>query len=126
NILESLDVEIKEVVISDLIEGTFYAKIYLDIYEYGSKEIDSRPSDAVALALRVDAPIYVDEEVMKEAGVVSEEQEIRKEKNQRKVETLVTLQNQLQKAIESENYEKAAELRDKIKMLEKNRGKKSR
>ena len=69
NLLQTMEVDVKEIVINKLVEGTFYAKIYVDSYNFGEKEIDSRPSDAIALALRVDAPVFVNEAVMKEAGV---------------------------------------------------------
>jgi len=58
NLLESMEVDVKEIVINKLVEGTFYAKIFVDSYNFGEKEIDSRPSDAIALALRVDAPVF--------------------------------------------------------------------
>ncbi len=62
NILEALRVQITKIVITDLIENTYYALIYA--YD-GKKEvtIDSRPSDAVAIALRVQAPIFVEEDI---------------------------------------------------------------
>jgi bifunctional DNase/RNase len=66
NILESVDAQVAKIVVSDLRENTFFAVIHLRI---GTTEVtvDSRPSDAIALALRVSAPIYVDEEVVRKA-----------------------------------------------------------
>jgi len=66
NILESLDARVVKVVVNDLRENTFYAVLHLQL---GSAEItvDSRPSDAIALALRVGASIFVDEEVVLKA-----------------------------------------------------------
>ncbi len=63
NIFDRMDIEIARVVISDLIENTFYASLYL---LHNSKEfhIDSRPSDAIAVALRIGAPLFVEEEVI--------------------------------------------------------------
>jgi bifunctional DNase/RNase len=58
NILEQLGVRVVKVVIHDLIDSTYYATIYLE-HEGKSHEIDSRPSDALALALRTNAPIYI-------------------------------------------------------------------
>ena len=72
-ITESLDGEITHVVISDLQNETFFAEIVLEA-NGESLEIDSRPSDAVALAVRVDVPIYVAEEVMERAGMQPEEE----------------------------------------------------
>lgn len=64
NLLLGLETGVQKVVVSELKEDTFYAVIWL---ERGGEviSIDSRPSDALALALRVDCPIYVDEEVLK-------------------------------------------------------------
>lgn len=63
NILKALDVEISRVVVTDIIDNTYYAILYLTD---GERElaIDSRPSDAVALALRVNAPIFVEEDIL--------------------------------------------------------------
>lgn len=72
-ITETLDGEISHVVISDLQNDTFYAKIVLEA-RGETLEIDSRPSDAVALAVRTDAPIYVADEVMDRAGMEPEEE----------------------------------------------------
>lgn len=66
NILESIDAKVVKVVVTDLKENTFFAVLHLQLgdVEY---TVDSRPSDAIALALRVAAPIYVDEEVVLKA-----------------------------------------------------------
>jgi uncharacterized protein len=72
-LIETLDGEVSHVIISDLQSDTFYAKIVLNI-NGDTLEVDSRPSDAVALAVRVDAPIYVDEDVMDRAGMEPEEE----------------------------------------------------
>lgn len=62
-IFDRLDIEIGRVVISDLIENTFYASLYL---LHGGKEyhVDSRPSDAIAIAIRTKAAVFVEEEVI--------------------------------------------------------------
>jgi len=69
NILEAVGARVAKVVVNDLRENTFYAVIHLRL---GNNEVtvDSRPSDAIALALRVDAPIYVAEEVLGKAESV--------------------------------------------------------
>ena len=69
NILESIDARVVKVEVNDLRENTFFAVIHLQL---GSAEIavDSRPSDAIALALRVGAPIFVDEDVVQKARSV--------------------------------------------------------
>jgi uncharacterized protein len=63
NILESLDARVLKVVVTDLKENTFYAVLHVQLGEV-EYQVDSRPSDAIALALRVAAPIYVDEDVV--------------------------------------------------------------
>ena len=70
NVLHGLDVRVDKIVVSDLKEDTFYALIWV---ERGGEmmTIDSRPSDALALALRVDCPIFVDEQVLKNSKVTS-------------------------------------------------------
>jgi len=127
NLLDYLECRLMRIEVCDLKEGTFYAKLVL---ERGGMEmkIDCRPSDAIALALRADAPIYVDEKVMDEAGRVHTDSGMagtsagsaeRKEKRQRKALTpLEALQRDLKEAVKEERYEDAAQLRDKIKHLE--------
>jgi hypothetical protein len=70
NLLTSLEAQVNKVVVSDLRDDTFFAVIWLE--RNGSViSIDSRPSDALALALRVDCPIYVDEEVLKSSRLAT-------------------------------------------------------
>ena len=66
NILETLEARVLKVVVTDLKENTFFAVLHLQLGE-AEYTVDSRPSDAIALALRVAAPIYVDEEVVRKA-----------------------------------------------------------
>jgi bifunctional DNase/RNase len=66
NILESVEARVTKVVVTDLRENTFFAVLHLTIGEQ-EYQVDSRPSDAIALALRVSAPIYVDEDVVRKA-----------------------------------------------------------
>lgn len=74
-ILQTLDATVNRVVVTELREGTFYAVIDLS-YNSRREEISSRPSDAIALAVRMGTKIYAEEEVLEEAGVtISEEQE---------------------------------------------------
>ena len=109
--LESTDNKISHIVISSLKENTFYATIELNTN--GDKiDLDSRPSDAVAIALRMNAPIFVEEAVFEKAAI--------------KVDTELTqgdtklerLKRELEAAIEDENYERAAELRDQIQAMD--------
>ena len=127
---EELEVDVTEVVIDELREGTFFAKIR---YRHNGDEhqLDSRPSDAVALAVRVDAPIYVAPMVLDEAGIVAEDESGISSITQQAEEAsagepeeepagteLERKQQQLEKAVEKEDYERAAELRDEIEQLQ--------
>jgi len=126
NILEYLDCEVKRVEVCDLKEGTFYAKLVLD--QSGVEiPMDSRPSDAIAIALRFNAPIFVAEEVMDEAGHASLEIEAagaakpqgeEKEEGKGQESKLGKLKGELEKAVSEERYEDAAKLRDEVKRLE--------
>jgi bifunctional DNase/RNase len=80
NVLEETEVHVERIVITELKEGTFYAVIQLS--RNGTRyEVSSRPSDAIALAVRVNVPIFANEEVLTEASIVirdDEEQEVEK------------------------------------------------
>ena len=67
--IDALGARINSVIVTDLKNDTFYAKITLDV-DGGQMEVDSRPSDALALAVRVEVPIYVDEAVLDKAGIL--------------------------------------------------------
>ena len=69
SIIDSLGATVNSIVVNDLKNDTFYAKIILNV-DGGRMEIDSRPSDALALAVRVEAPVYVEESVLDKAGIV--------------------------------------------------------
>ena len=74
NIIEGLGAGVSRILINDLIDQVYYARIVLDI-EGRESEIDSRPSDAIALAVRVGASIFVAEEVLDAAGIEPEDEE---------------------------------------------------
>lgn len=74
NVINDLGAKIVSIVISDLIEDIFYARIILDVAGR-HVEIDSRPSDAIALAVRAKSSIYVEESVLERAGVALENSE---------------------------------------------------
>jgi uncharacterized protein len=80
NLLEELGVRIDRIVITELRDGTFYAVIQMQ-QDGSSFEVSSRPSDAIALAVRVNVPVFANEEVLTEASIVirdDEEQEVEK------------------------------------------------
>jgi hypothetical protein len=134
----SFNYEVKEIVISDLKEGVFFAKIVCD-NGMETVEIDSRPSDAIAIGIRFDAPIYTYEKIMSEAGIVlsdeKEDEDISELKrpvekssspgssstptsksdfDKLKNMPMDKLNELLEKMIQSEDYEKAAKIRDEI------------
>jgi len=116
--LQSFQIEVSEVYIHSLREGIFYTKI---IYEKDDElaEIDARPSDAVILAVKSDAPIFVEEDILEKIGkkVEIEEQETETGLGEQSIEEL---EQKLQEAIEIEDFETASKIRDVIKM--KNEG----
>ena len=124
NIIDTFAVSLNEVCINELRDGTFYAKLTIEGIS-DTQEVDSRPSDAIALAVRYGAPIYVGAEVLDEAGVLSEDEDdveethIKEETEQirKPLTKLEQLQTSLKDAIEKEDYEKAAKLRDDIRKL---------
>jgi uncharacterized protein len=128
-ITDNLGATIIEVVIDDLRENTFYAKIIFEVSAL-TNEIDARPSDAIALAVRAQAPIYVAESVMEVAAFVpseegeTEEDDEKEEKDEKVPHTkeakLAVLQNKLREAIDAEEYERAAKIRDDIQRLTSN------
>ncbi len=69
SVIDALGASVHSIVVSELKSDTFYAKIVLDV-NGGQMEIDSRPSDALALAVRTETPIYVEEEVLDKAGIM--------------------------------------------------------
>jgi len=69
SVIDALGATLNYIVINDLKSDTFYAKIILNV-EGGQMEVDSRPSDALALAVRADAPVYIEEAVLDKAGIL--------------------------------------------------------
>ena len=138
-ILEGFDVRVEQVLVSALRDETFYAEITL-VRDGETICIDSRPSDALALALRVDAPIFVADQVIEEAGLSIEmqdsqvpvegvqdisafveagaEDEPAEEALDPVAQQVVALKVRLKEAVALEEYEEAARLRDEIGRLE--------
>ncbi|MEJ5302304.1 MAG: bifunctional nuclease family protein [Bacteroidales bacterium] len=119
---ETFGVTLLEVVINKFIEGVFHAVLVCDD-GHNVVEIDSRTSDAVALALRFNCPIYTTEAILKAAGVemdaeaLEEEDEDnpQNENNPWASYTDEELEEMMKKAIEDEEYEKASQIRDELK-----------
>ena len=122
NTLSAFGMEVTEVLIHKMVEGIFYAQLTVTD---GIREenIDSRSSDAVAVAVRFGCPIRCSQQVMDEAGVdlegnegefVAEEKEVKPRPSKKKEVTVEELQKQLDEAIATENYELASELKKRI------------
>lgn len=130
NLAISFDINITEVIIYKLEEGIFYSEL---ICELGSQEtrIDSRTSDAVALALRFKCPIYTTEEILNKAGIVldpegsslsfEESQTESKKMSESEFENynVSELTRMMNEAINNENYERASRIRDEINRRKK-------
>ena len=128
---EGMNYTLKEIIISDLKEGIFYAKIICKD-NLREVEIDARPSDAIAIGLRFDIPIYTYEAILSEAGIISSsltEEEDEDGDEEAVKETLQSrgslsdqlrdlsfdeLQRILDDALSKEDYEKAAKIRDEM------------
>ncbi|MCH8871695.1 bifunctional nuclease family protein [candidate division KSB1 bacterium] len=120
NLLESVKAKISRVVVSDLRKNTYYAVLSMKLNGQ-STEIDARPSDAIALALRMHAPIFVSDEVMSKASVDDKEIDDEDIAAAAPVDALDRLELDMKKAISDERYEDAAKLRDEIQELRKQR-----
>ncbi len=131
--LDTFDIDLKEVVINNLLDGIFYAQL---ICNKNGKEviIDSRTSDAIAMAVRFESPIFTYDFIMEQAGVVLEESseaEAPQPKKRRKkaVEpdsydqySIKALKQMLADVLDEENYEKAAKIRDEINRRKESEG----
>lgn len=127
---ENFNIQLVEVVIYNLSEGVFFSKILFSDQEK-EVEIDSRTSDAVALALRFGAPIFTYENILSSAGILidpdssdfglmDEETEEDGEGNEFSKIADDELEKMLQEALEEEEYEKASRIRDELKNRSKN------
>jgi len=136
NFLNAFAIELHEIIICDLQEGIFYSKLVCSS-ENDTIEIDSRTSDALALAVRFGCPIYTYENILESAGILMEDtggSKKRKAKQEVVVEesgttghedlktmTLEELDTLLNEVLESEDYIRAIAIRDEINSRKKNR-----
>lgn len=137
SITQSFEIGLQEVVISDLREGVFFSKLVM-FFDGDVKEIDARPSDAIAVAVRYKAPIYTYEHILREAGIVIKDSDSPSEPEAEaapvveepaeeapasatagKAHMIKKLTQQIEEAIAREDYERAAKLRDQINKLER-------
>jgi bifunctional DNase/RNase len=118
SMLDTLEANIERVIITDLRNNTYYAIIQV---RRKSKlhEVDARPSDAIALAVRLGIQIFVEEDVLRKGAYTSDEiPDIEDRQIDAPQDRLENLKKELQDAVEKEEYERAAKLRDDIKKLE--------
>lgn len=130
NTLEAFDFTLREVIINNLIEGVFYALLIIE-KDGETIEIDSRTSDAIAMAVRFKCPIYTYDFILDSAGVVLDEEEASqspaRKKKKKSVEKKsvadlsdLELEEMLQNVLAKEDYEKAAEIRDEMNRRKSN------
>lgn len=128
NFMSAFNIELHEIIICDLQEGIFYSKLVCSS-ENDTVEIDSRTSDALALAVRFGCPIYTYENILDSAGILMEETTGKKKKSKEQKEvpveetggnedlktmTLEELNTLLNEVLESEDYIRAIAIRDEI------------
>lgn len=121
NIIDALHGSIERIVVTHIEENTFYADILLHNTQGDIFHLDARPSDAIALALRNNADICVARSVLDEAGIDIPQEVLdgNGEKEEENTE-INRLKRALNKAVEEENYEEAARLRDELRNAENN------
>ena len=128
NTLDNFDIDLKEIIINNLLDGIFYAKL-ICVKNSEVFEIDSRTSDAIAMAVRFNCPIYTYDFIMSDAGVILDEPQEEEADRPREVEvtkkakqfseySVKALKKLLEQALAKEDYEKAAKIRDEIQKKE--------
>jgi bifunctional DNase/RNase len=133
NFMNAFNVDLVEVIITDLQEGIFYSKLVCTS-ENDTVEIDSRTSDALALAVRFGCPVYTFEHILDSAGILMEDTSASKKRKTADIEetggetgdlrslSLDELNKLLNEVLEQEDYLKAIAIRDEINNRKKNRG----
>ena len=116
-IFSEVDFNLKSIRITDLRNGVFFSKLDIESKKFGKYHIDARPSDAIAIAIRINAPILVSNKIIDNLSPqLITTFEPSHESDDRKA--LKTLKLKLENAVKNERYEVAANLRDKIKKIE--------
>ena len=131
NTLDTFGIQLREVVINNLLDGIFYSRL-ICIKNGEMFEIDSRTSDAIAMAVRFECPIYTYDFILEAAGIILDEQD---DENAVHIEKSAqipmdsealeafssdVLSQRLQEVLDQEDYEMAAKIRDELKRREKN------
>ncbi|MCC7465588.1 MAG: bifunctional nuclease family protein [Saprospiraceae bacterium] len=127
NAFDAFDIQLKEVIISNLLDGIFYARLVC-VKNGELFEIDSRTSDAIAMAVRFECPIFTYDFILEAAGVILEEQEggsfstvpAPAELDEDAIETwpIDALRGRLQESLDHEESDMAAKIRDDLKRRE--------
>ncbi len=125
---DTFEIQVSEVIVYNLLEGIFFAKLICQKAGEEPIEIDTRTSDAIALAVRFKCPIYTYEFILASAGIILDDDEIESLGDEAsKIDdfsesnsaysnmSMEELETELNQAIASEDYEKASELHDEIK-----------
>jgi bifunctional DNase/RNase len=133
NFMNAFSIDLQEIVICDLQEGIFYSKLVC-VSEHDTVEIDSRTSDALALAVRFGCPIYTYDNILESAGILMEDPSGKKKQPREAVAaessagtddlktlTLDELNTLLTEVLESEDYIRAIAIRDEINSRKRNR-----
>ncbi|HXB11527.1 MAG TPA: bifunctional nuclease domain-containing protein [Bacteroidia bacterium] len=136
NFADTFEIQLKEVIVYNLVEGIFYAKLICS-RDNNEVEIDARTSDAIALAVRFNCPIYTYEFILNSAGIIMEEEAAKegttgvtaeakkelkaspKEEEDIKKKSLEELKELLQKVLDREDYERASKIRDELNRRKK-------
>lgn len=120
NTLDAYNIELKEVLINNLLDGIFYAQLICQ-QDGNVMQIDARTSDAISMAVRYQCPIYTFEFIMESAGVILEDEESQEKKAPTKTKStsiadmsISSLEKLLEESLAKEDYEKAAQIRDII------------
>ena len=125
NVLNKFDAKIDKIIIKNQTKGTFFSQIIISNSNNLKIELDSRPSDAIALALRASADIYISDNLMKNVksnGLLIEDIDdnlVRSTSIKSEKKVIKNLEHALNKAIKDEEYEVAAKLRDRIEYIKK-------
>lgn len=132
NFMNAFNVDLMEIIINDLQEGIFYSKLVC-ISEHDTVEIDSRTSDALALAVRFGCPIYTYDHILESAGILMEDSGNKKKTKEPQVTEMPgtqgredlsllsedELENLLNEVLEQEDYLRAISIRDEINRRKK-------